>query len=171
LSEPRASDYCERRVVSVREAIPDDAAEAARVMRRSIRELCAADHRNEESALADWLENKTTANVRQWIESSANDSVVVEREGRIIGFGVIGDTGEILLLYIDPSAAGSGAGSVLLDALEEHARRRGLRSVWLESTVTAKGWYQRRGFEPRSSMIGREGRAACHPMEKRLAQR
>jgi hypothetical protein len=43
----------------IRNAVPEDAAAACEVMRRSIAELCVADHRNDPAILERWLANKT----------------------------------------------------------------------------------------------------------------
>jgi hypothetical protein len=60
----------------IREAVAGDAEEACTVVRRSIAELCAADHGNDPAILARWLDNKTPENVvvrqfefRVWAES------------------------------------------------------------------------------------------------------
>ena len=55
----------------IREAVVGDAEEACTMVRRSITELCAADHGNDPAILARWLDNKTPENVefRVWAES------------------------------------------------------------------------------------------------------
>jgi len=53
--------------MKVREAVPEDATAACLVMRRSIAELCAADHRNDPAVVQRWLSNKTSEIFRSWI--------------------------------------------------------------------------------------------------------
>jgi hypothetical protein len=43
----------------IRDAVADDAPAACQVLRRSIVELCAADHGDDPAILAQWLANKT----------------------------------------------------------------------------------------------------------------
>jgi len=44
--------------VAIRDAAPDDAVAACRVLRESISRLCVADHRNDPAILNAWLANK-----------------------------------------------------------------------------------------------------------------
>jgi hypothetical protein len=63
----------------IREARSDDAPAACVVLRRSITELCHADHGGDEVLLEKWLSNKTVENVTRWIAHS--HVVVAERVG------------------------------------------------------------------------------------------
>src|SRR3979409_2171265 len=45
--------------MKVRDAVPEDAAAACQVVRRSIAALCLADHRNDPEIMGRWLGNKT----------------------------------------------------------------------------------------------------------------
>jgi hypothetical protein len=52
-------EYDPPRVIEVRDAVREDAPAACEVIRRSISELCEADHRNDPEILKRWLANKT----------------------------------------------------------------------------------------------------------------
>jgi GNAT superfamily N-acetyltransferase len=67
--------------MEVCEARPEDAQEACPVLRRSIIELCAADHGHDPELLAAWLANKTPENFAAWMER-AN---LRQRPGRVYG--------------------------------------------------------------------------------------
>ena len=153
--------------VKIREAQVGDAEAAALVMRRSIEKLCAADHRNDAEFLADWLRNKTAENVRGWIGERDSATFVAARAGRIVGFAMLDATGTVLLLYADPDAVGAGVGKGLLGAMEQRARELGLDRLTLESTKTAREWYERQGFR-RPGVSGGRSRSACLPLEKPL---
>jgi hypothetical protein len=45
--------------MEIRDAMTEDAPAACDVLRRSISELCVADHGNDPTILARWLSNKT----------------------------------------------------------------------------------------------------------------
>jgi hypothetical protein len=58
--------------MEIRDAQPEDAHSACEVVRRSISELCAADHGNDPTVLSQWLKNKTLGNVASWIARPDN---------------------------------------------------------------------------------------------------
>ena len=62
--------------IIIRKATPKDAEAACAVLVRSIKEICAPYYENDQEILAQWLENKTPANVRRWIESDRSYCVV-----------------------------------------------------------------------------------------------
>ena len=66
------------RPMIIRLAVLADAHSIVTVIRRSISELCVADHHNDPGVLGRWLENKTAANVRTWIESPRTYMVVAD---------------------------------------------------------------------------------------------
>jgi GNAT superfamily N-acetyltransferase len=78
----------------------------------------------------------------------------VERDGAVVGFGWM-DTvwGEAeILLAVAPSAQGSGAGTFILERLEEEAASRGLNRIYNTVRPThpqrqqVMAWLSRRGF-------------------------
>jgi N-acetylglutamate synthase-like GNAT family acetyltransferase len=156
------------RVISVRSALPEDAASACDVLRRSIRELCVLDHRNDEEVISAWLENKTLDNVRRWIESQTTYSVVAECERSVCGFAMMSRTGVVSLCYVAPAMHRSGAGKKMLAALEVQARQWQLQSIQLESTVTAKPFYERSGYVSFGPVVEVRGAQGGYPMKKLL---
>src|SRR3954469_5746999 len=67
----------------IREARVEDAPAACDVLRRSIVELCAADHGNDPALLDPWLANKTPENVLAWMAET--HLLVAEEQGRRLG--------------------------------------------------------------------------------------
>ncbi len=63
-SAPRAANAVrwQNFAMEIRDATPDDAIAGCEVLKRSIAELCAADHESKPAILAQWLGNKTTEN-------------------------------------------------------------------------------------------------------------
>ena len=76
----------------IRDAVPEDAAAACDVMRRSIAELCVPDHRNDPELLRLWLSNKTPKIFRSWIRPDNMLLVAVENAG-IAAVGCVTDAG------------------------------------------------------------------------------
>jgi len=136
------------------------------VLRRSITECCAADHRGEPRLIDAWLRNKTAPNVTAWIASPGQFCVVALVANEVVGFGMAeGD--QVLLCYVLPEIRFKGAGRVLLQAMELHAVQQGITPLRLESTRTALAFYRRNGFSPSGpaiSVFGLEGQ----PMLKQM---
>lgn len=135
----------------IRRATVDDTDAIVIVLRRSITELCVADHHNDPGVLGAWLENKTAENVHAWIESPRTFMVVAEVRGAVCGVASLGVTGGILLCYLLPEVQSTGIGRALLAGLEAEARRQGIRELSLESTVSALGFYSAHGFRPKGN--------------------
>lgn len=130
----------------VRVARPEDAEAAATVLRRSIIELCQADHGDDPATLERWLANKTPENVRTWIANPDNRFLVAEETGRILGAAAIQSSGRISLNYVSPDARRRGVSKALVAGLEAYARALGHDACVLESTRTAIPFYRAMGY-------------------------
>ena len=100
----------------IRRANPKDAAAACAVLRRSITELCHADHGGDEVLLAKWLSNKTVENVTRWIAQS--HFLVAEEAGTLLGVAAMNAAGKITLNYVLPEARFRGVSKALVQQLE-----------------------------------------------------
>ena len=155
-------------MIAVRQAQPKDAQQAADVLRRSITELCALDHQGDADTLAKWLANKTPRNFLSWLASDDNFCVVAESDGHVVGVGLVHRSGEIRLCYLAPGAQRQGAGKAIYLALEKQAKLWGLRTLRLESTISARRFYEALGFRPAGMATPGFGISHCHPYEKQL---
>src|SRR6266576_1789831 len=90
--------------MQIREALPADAAAACIVLKRSIAELCIADHRNDPSILARWLGNKPHENFCAWVNQPDNSVLVAIEDQDILAVGSVTDAGTIGLNYVSPDA-------------------------------------------------------------------
>lgn len=132
--------------ISVRKAEPGDANVAAAIVRRSIEALCDQDHRGDEQLMRAWLANKTEDNFRAWIAASLSSFLACGADAAH-GFALVTAEGELALLYVTPDLLHQGAGKALLQACEQAMRKAGLHSIKLDSTQTARKFYQRNGFD------------------------
>ena len=155
-------------MLSVRPAQPHDAAAAVDVLRRSITELCSADHQNDAAALAEWLANKTTQNFLVWLENKNNFCVVAEEFDCLLGIGMLGRSGRIHLLYLRPGAQRRGIGKAIYLAMEQQARIWGLQNLFMESTAAACAFYERMGFTRAGATVPGFGVTLSQPYEKTL---
>src|SRR5947207_11940427 len=83
--------------MEIRDAVPADAPAACEVLRRSIIELCAADHHNEPVILERWLANKTPEIVDSWIRQPGNSVLVAVEGDAVLAVGSVTVQGEITL--------------------------------------------------------------------------
>jgi GNAT superfamily N-acetyltransferase len=71
---------------------------------------------------------------------------------------------------VSPGARFRGVSKALIGRLEARALEFGVRTVTLESTATARGFYLSAGYEelgpPRLSFFGK---SLCYPMGKQLS--
>jgi len=152
-------------VMEIRNAVPEDAPAACEVMRRSIAELCVADHRNEPAILERWLSNKTPEIFKSLIRPD-NSLLVATANNRILAVGCITDAGEITLNYVSPDARFRGVSTALLSALETRAIERGNKRCTLTSTETARRFYLARGYCADGTATGNFGTTSGYPMSR-----
>ncbi|MDE2461315.1 MAG: GNAT family N-acetyltransferase [Gammaproteobacteria bacterium] len=154
--------------LAVRPANSRDTEAAVKLVRRSITELCTADHRDDAATLDQWLANKTPENFRAWISDPDNFCVVAEDAGVVHGAGLLHRDGEIRLMYLAPGSQRQGTGRAIHAALETQARTWGLRMLFLDSTSLARSFYEALGYRATGEAKPRFGVLMCYPYEKPL---
>ena len=155
--------------MEIRDAILADAPAACAVLRRSITELCVADHRNDPAILERWLANKTPEIVASWIAQPGSSVLVAVEDGIVLAVGAVTDMGEITLNYVSPDARFRGVSRAMLCALEARAIARGNTRCTLISTATAHRFYEAAGYVEDGPPQGKFGTTGSYPMSKRLA--
>jgi putative acetyltransferase len=88
-----------------------------------------------------------------------------------VGFASLKGTGHIEMLYVHPSAAGQGVGSMLCEALEKLAGARGAKSLTVDASDNAQIFFAKRGYvaKQRNSVTVNGEWLANTTMEKTLA--
>ena len=158
-----------RLIGCVRLATSDDADGACAAVRRSIQEICGPDYGHEEKVMSDWLANKTPDNLRTWIESPDHFCVVaVSPSAEIVGFGQVNRSGCVELCYVAPAGLHQGYGRAMLESMERQGVHWGLDALRLNSSITAKDFYERNGYRltGKPKMFG--GTLGDFPMAKNL---
>ncbi len=151
----------------IRAARHADAEQACEVVKRSLTELCHADHRGDAPTLALWLSNKTPDNMRRWIDQHC--TFVAADGGVILGVAVLmRRIGEIILNHVSPDARFGGVSKALIARLEACARELGIEAVALQSSATAIRFYLSAGYHSLGPPTPGFGVTFCHPMAKRL---
>ena len=76
-------------------------------------------------------------------------TLVATRGGDPVGFIALADNRELDLLYVHPEVAGQGIGALLCEAAEKLAKARGSKSLTVDASDSALGFFQKRGYVPR----------------------
>ena len=152
----------------VRKATLEDAGNAIEVLRASISELCAADHKNDEATMARWLGNKTTEVFASWIYDSKNHVVVGIFEGELKGVGLIETSGDLRLCYVHPDRQRVGVARLVVAKLEAQARQWGVSEIRLTSSANARGFYEHLGYVSAGEPIHEFGVLWDFPYRKTL---
>jgi GNAT superfamily N-acetyltransferase len=154
--------------MEIRDATPDDPLAGCTVLKRSIVELCDADHKNDPAILTRWLGNKTVENFIAWIEQFDNSLLLAVEDGQILAVGSVTGGGTIGLNHVSPDARFRGVSRTLLRALEARAAERGNTQCTLISTETARHFYLSNGYKELKLPSRRFGTSSGYPMSKSL---
>jgi len=137
---------------TIRSYTADDAADCLSAMRRAIATLTAQDYPADqiEAWLArcdspDWIHGKLTGDYAS--------IVVVNGEGRVVGFSNLAASGHVNMLFVDPDHAGRGLASALLGRIEAMARDQAIPRLFAEVSHTAQPAFRKAGFEPVSRRL------------------
>jgi GNAT superfamily N-acetyltransferase len=166
-------------MIKVRAARKEDAQAASRVLRDSIRELCAADHGGDPERIEQWCANKTPDILATWLNEPGLHVFVSEHGGEIRGeiggeiggeiacVGALVESGMVLLNYVDPRFRGEGHCTAMLSHMEAVLVDFDVEEATLESTATALEFYRRAGWQDAGEPFVRFGMAG-YPMRKPL---
>jgi putative acetyltransferase len=91
----------------------------------------------------------------------------------IIGFTDLKPSGHLDRMYVHPEYEGRGVASALLNRLEDVARCQGITRLFTEASITAKPFFERRGFAVLTALVVefRGEKFTNFQMEKRLTER
>jgi putative acetyltransferase len=129
----------------LRPFLPTDTVRLQDLFAQSIEELTQDDY-DEDQRLA-WISR--AAEAADFAKRlSTNLTLVVERDGELLGFASLKDNTEIDMLYVHPFAIGEGVATTLLDALERLAAARGAKTLTADVSDTAHDFFQSRGYQP-----------------------
>ena len=154
----------------IRQAHIADAASACEAMRRSIAELCGADHHDDPAILQRWLANKTPQHWAEWLAYEPNTVLVAVDNETVLAVGVVRNDGEITCNYVSPEARFRGVSKAMLARLEAIAQEFGNDSCNLISTETARRFYISCGYAEVGVLEGKFGTTGSYPMLKRFAR-
>ncbi|GGP15048.1 GNAT family N-acetyltransferase [Oceanobacillus neutriphilus] len=113
----------------------------------TVQEVNRADY--SEAAIAAWAPVEEKENVlKEWKDSFLKNKTFVARmQGQVVGFIDIRADGYLDRLYVHKDKQRLGIASALLMQIEEWGRREEIPFIWTFSSITAKGFFERYGFE------------------------
>jgi|SRR5579863_64144 len=133
--------------LAMRPMLPTDVPLLADIFRAAIEELAAEDY--SEAQQEAWA--SSADDMEEFAAKLAGElTLVATFAGAAVGFASLADNTKIDMLYVHPAAAGQGAGALLCDALERLAAARGAKELTVDASDTARGFFERRGFSPRT---------------------
>jgi putative acetyltransferase len=152
---------------ALRPFLMEDAPLLAEIFRASIEELTADDYsENQQEALASAADDEEAFAQRL----AKQLTLIATLNGSPVGFASLANNDTIDMLYMHPTVAGHGGGTMLIDALEKLSAARGAKRLTADVSDAALDFFSRRGFAPRQRntlQIGGEW-IANTTMEKQL---
>ena len=115
----------------------------AKLHNATVREINGKDYSKEQ--IESW--SPIVKDYSRWKSSlEFNCSYVALIDNKIVGFGDLDEKGHIKRLYTHKNYQGKGVGSKILSKLEQEAKNKGFEEITLESTITAKTFYESQGY-------------------------
>lgn len=145
-------------LMNLRRFQPEDTAELVTLFYNTVHAVNAKDYTVEQ--LKAWApEDEKKAKIAAWRQSlHTNITYVVESNGVLIGFSDMTASGYLDRLYVHKDYQGQGTASSLLDVLEQEARKLKLREMQTHASITARGCFERHGFQTiHSQTVERRG--------------
>jgi putative acetyltransferase len=133
--------------LAMRPMLPEDVPLLAEIFRAAIEELTAEDYseaQQEAWAAAAGDEEEFGAKLASEL------TLVATFGGAAIGFASLANNTRIDMLYVHPAASGQGAGAMLCEALEKLAAARCSKELTVDSSDSARGFFEKRGFSAQS---------------------
>lgn len=113
------------------------------LFRESVRQVARLDYSPEQ--ILAWAPDEIDREA--WALRLATSSTWVAAHGdETVGFVTLEPDGHLDMLYVHAAQQRLGIAGKLVDRLESSARSRGLTRLFTEASITAKPFFERRGF-------------------------
>ena len=128
---------------TIRDYDADDAPQIVRLFYETVCSVNRADYSEEQ--VRAWAPG--VPDPEEWHARMADRrTLVAEEGGEVVGFAELEEDGHLDMLYVRGDSVGRGVGRRLYRAVEREARGRGLGQIFTEASVTARPFFERRGF-------------------------
>ena len=130
-------------VYRIRDYEQADTPAIARLFYETVRSVNRADYSEEQ--VRTWAPG--VPDPEEWHARMADRrTLVAEEGGEVVGFAELEEDGHLDMLYVRGDSVGRGVGRRLYRTVEREARGRGLGQIFTEASVTARPFFERRGF-------------------------
>jgi putative acetyltransferase len=153
--------------LALRPMLPADIPLLAEIFRASVEEIAVEDY--SDSQIEAWLE--AAVDVAAFGKRLTDQlTLLATMDGAPVGFASLKGADVIDMLYVHPAAAGQGAATMLVQALEKLAAARGAKKLTVEASDTAHDFFSRRGYaaKSRNTVLRGDEWLANTTMEKSL---
>lgn len=155
-------------MITIRPFRTDDAAPLLSLCRETIRTVNLRDYTPEQ--VRAWAPD--AIDLDPWSARFLGRFVpVAEEDGRPVGFAELEDDGHIDRFYVAADRQRRGIGAALMGCLEGEARRRGMARLTVEASITARPFFEARGFRLLATQVVpcRGVEFVNHRMERAMA--
>lgn len=119
-----------------------DADSTIEIFLRAIREVACRDYMPAQIDAWARVEDR-----QEWaVRRASRPTWIVQLCGAPIGFSDLEPDGHLDMMFVHPDHQGIGAASLLLAKVEAEARRLALEQITTEASLTARPFFERRGF-------------------------
>jgi putative acetyltransferase len=130
--------------VYIRQFRPDDAAALIEIFRSAVRTVARRDYT--QAQVIAWAPE--VIDTAAWEARCAiRHTFVADIDGIPAGFTELESNGHLDMMYVDARYQGRGIASALLTHAESAAREWGVVQFFTEASITARTFFERRGFE------------------------
>lgn len=130
--------------IEIRGYSSEDAEALAAIYYNTIHNICIRDY---SPAQIDVWAPKSSLEVSGWKKKwSRLPPLVAVFEGQVVGFAELEPNGHIDCFYCHHEWIGRGVGSALMKSIEEKAKENNLPRLFVEVSITAKPFFERKGF-------------------------
>jgi putative acetyltransferase len=150
----------------LRPFLADDLPMLAAIFAASIEELTGDDYSEQQQQA--WM---AAADDEEFGRGLASDlTLIATLDGAPVGFASLRGTDHIRMLYVHPAVSRQGVATMLVDALEKLAAGRGAKSLSVDASDTAQGFFAKRGYtaQQRNSVTINDEWLANTTMKKTL---
>jgi putative acetyltransferase len=144
--------------VEVRAAEAGDAADIAGLFYHTVLNVNVRDYsRAQVEAWAGAAPDPEMWEERIAAGESVRQTFVAVMDGQVLGFAEFEGEGHIDTLYVHHEYQGCGIASRLLDWIEAEAQRLGLVRLYTEASITARPFFEKRGFSVLTPQLVEQG--------------